>query len=114
MIEPTYIYRAALLPPVKQAEMDGDTWWMDVDLGMRAHLFVKIRLRNYSCPERMEPGGVAAKEYTLQLLYGAAALVIQTHKDRLSYDRWVADVYADGALLGPLLVAAGHATYTPQ
>lgn len=114
MIAPTYIYRAVLLPPAKQAKMDGDTWWADLDLGVRQHSHWKLRLRNYSCPERKDPGGLEAWEYALGILYGATQIIVQTHKDRLSHDRWIADVWVDGQPFGPILVAAGHALETPM
>lgn len=114
MIVPLYQYRAAMLPREKQVEMDGDTWWMDVDLGMRTHVHWKIRLHDYSCPERRESGGVEAKTYALEKLYAAKQIVLVTYKDRLSYDRWVADVYVDGDSLGPMMQLAGYATYTPM
>ena len=94
--------------------MDGDTYWMDVDLGMRQHGHWKIRLHSYSCPERRDPGGEEAWKAALNLLYAAKAIVIRTYKDQLSYDRWVADIWVDGFLLGPILLNAGHAKYTPM
>lgn len=114
---PTYIYRATMLPREKQKLLDGDTYWMDVDLGLRQHSFWKVRLRNYSCVERDQSGGLKAQEVALELLYGATNIVIQTYKDRLSHDRWVADIWIGGekeGLLGELLCTAGQATYTPM
>jgi endonuclease YncB( thermonuclease family) len=114
MIQPTYIYRAVALPRDKQRLLDGDTYWMDIDLGVRTHAHWKIRLRNYSCVERGDPGGLAAQDFALSHLYAALQVVIQTYKDRLSHDRWVADAWIDGRSLGEILVQAAHATYTPM
>lgn len=114
MITPAYRYRVALLPRAKQARLDGDTWYVDLDLGVRQHSHWKIRLRNYSCPERTEPGGLEAWAFALDRLYAAKNIIMETHLDKLSYDRWVADVWLDGEPFGPILVAAGHAIYTPM
>lgn len=114
---PQYVYRAIVLPLEKQARLDGDTYAMSVDLGLHVHADWKIRLKDYSCVERKQAGGIEAQRVALALLYGAQEVIIQTHKerlsDRLSHDRWVADVWVDGAPLGELLLEAGVATHTP-
>ncbi len=92
LIVPVYIYRATMLSRDKQLLMDADTFWMDVDLGLRVHAYWKIRMRNYSCPERTTAEGVLAREYAHNILYAAKALIVQTYRDRLSYDRWVEDI----------------------
>lgn len=113
ILGPSYIYRATMRPLAKQALMDGDTWWMDVDLGLRVHTFTKIRLHRYSAPEMSTPEGPPAKEKALARLYAATSILIQTYHDALSHDRWVADVYVDGQLLGPLLVSDGAVVAVP-
>jgi endonuclease YncB( thermonuclease family) len=116
-VQPVYRYRVTMLPLAKQARMDGDTWWMDIDLGLRTHLQTKIRLKDYSCPERVADGGPAAKARALALLYAATVIIVETHKafalDRAIYDRWEGVVWVDGVLIGELLLAEGLATYTP-
>lgn len=114
MTTPVYLYRAVPLPRDKQRLLDGDTYWLDVDLGLRVHAHWKIRLRNYSCAERGPAGATEAQEAALTALYGASQVIIQTYKDRLSHDRWVADVWVDGRLLGEVLVLGGHASFTPM
>jgi endonuclease YncB( thermonuclease family) len=118
MMEPCYRYRVEMPPLAKQALMDGDTWWMNIDLGLRVHVLTKIRLKDYSCPERKDPGGAEAKARALTLLYGASVVIVETHKafaqDRAIYDRWEGTVWCDGNHLGEQLFAEGFATHTPQ
>jgi hypothetical protein len=114
MLTPVYQYRITMLPREKQSRLDGDTYWVDMDLGVRQHSHWKLRLRNYSCPERGEPGGLEAWQFALDTLYRAKILIAKTYNDRLSHDRWVSDIWVDGVLLGEILLRAGHATYTPM
>lgn len=105
MIIPTYIYRAALLRIV-----DADTYVMDIDLGMRVHNEVNIRLHAFYAPESNTPAGVDATTAVQKIFEGKEGrIIVETFKDQLSFARWIADVYVDGIHVGELLKAAGIA-----
>lgn len=113
-VTPTYIYRASMPSIERQARLDGDTWWIDLDLGLRVHAVVKIRLRNYSAPELKQPGGIKAKTRALELLYAASTLVVQTYPDQMSHDRWVGTIWLDSVPLHETLLKEGLVRHTPQ
>lgn len=111
---PTYIYRAKYLTDAKSLiSNDGDTWWFDLDLGLRNHQFTKVRLHGYGAEERTTPAGMAARAAAHMILSLAQVIVIQTHKtregtDRASHDRWVGDIEIDGHPLWQLLGVHVH------
>lgn len=102
-----YVYRAHYLLE-KRTKNDGDTWWLDVDLGLRQHSFTKIRLHGFYAPEMSTPEGVLAARTADALLAGATQIVVETYKtiqgvDYASHDRWVADVWVDGVPMSAAL-----------
>ena len=106
MIEPAYIYRAKL-----DRIIDGDTAVFMVDLGFKTFSAVTCRVRGVSAPEPTgitKPEGLAAKEYSYNLLTGKD-LIIQSYHDRMSFARWVCDVWLDtGDAWAERLIEAGH------
>jgi len=68
----------------------------------------KIRLNGIDCPEKGQPFGTKAKEFTSEMVFGKTVTVHVTDTDR--YGRTVADVIlTDGRILNRELVAAGLA-----
>ena len=66
----------------------------------------KIRLHGIDCPEKGQPFGSKAKQFTSELVFGKTVTVHVTDMDR--YGRTVADVVLpDGRVLNRELVAAG-------
>lgn len=104
MIEPAYRYRTELLRVI-----DGDTYVMRIDLGFRVRVDLEIRLHAWSCPELSTPEGKVARTEAFKILSSASVIVIESYRDQRSFARWVADVYADGLALGPLLQEIGLA-----
>lgn len=104
MKTPAYTYRARPLRVV-----DGDTVWLDVDLGFHQHAHLPIRLRGINCPELPTMAGWAAKQATERLLAAAGVILIESYRDQQTFARWVADVYVDGVSLADLLRELGHA-----
>lgn len=102
MIEPTYIYRATV-----SRVIDGDTFLARIDLGFRVAITVAVRVRNLNTPEQNETGGDAATAFVHELIEGKA-VVIQSYKDRRSFERWVCDVWVGGRSLAELVIQAGH------
>lgn len=102
MIEAAYRYRATLIRAI-----DGDTYVMDVDLGFFVHNHVTVRLRGIDTPELATPEGPAARAFAVAALM-QPSVVVETYKDRMTFARWVADVYCQGESLADLLRKAGH------
>ncbi|MFH1067564.1 MAG: thermonuclease family protein [bacterium] len=81
---------------------DGDT--MEVMKGRRA---VKIRLYGIDCPEKSQPFGQRAKQFTSSFAFGKTARVESKEKDQ--YNRFVAEVFVDNKSLNAALVENGLA-----
>ena len=104
MIEPVYRYRATCLRVI-----DGDTYVLDVDLGLRVHAHAQIRLRDWSAFEMNTEAGRAAQVAAAALLLAPGArIVIETYKDTQTFGRWIADVWIEGQPLTTLLLAHLH------
>ncbi len=104
MIGPCYRYRAELARVV-----DGDTYYLRVDLGFYASALIDVRLRGVNAPEHDAAGGADATASARWHLSRAKEIVVESHKDERSFERWVCDVYVDSESLADKLVAAGHA-----
>ncbi len=106
---------------VKQVH-DGDTLVVFTDKGFFDYQMLKLRLRAVSAPELHEPGGLAARDFLATWLLGEpvifAAEFGRTGNERMTFDRYVADIYrcqplADGPQfidVAQELIAQGHAT----
>jgi endonuclease YncB( thermonuclease family) len=109
------------LPAKFLSTRDGDTPVIAIEVEWA------IRLKGINCPEKNEPGGAEATEFTRSLLENAESLRVKTSGHRSknlmkggSFDRVIADLwvdksrYQDGVVatgwLTDLLVNAGHAT----
>lgn len=103
-IAPIYRYRATI-----RRVVDGDTYEMDVDLGMRVHHHVAIRLHGWGAAEMSTEAGIQARDAASTILQMPGAnIVIETYKDQQTFARWVADIYVDGQPLSLLLRAFLH------
>jgi micrococcal nuclease len=100
--------------------VDGDTVRMDVDLGFSIRQRMTLRLYGINTPEVVgteKTAGLAAKEYLIGLLKGAAPVaqlpvIIKTFKDKGDkYGRLLALIFvgADPIPVNDKMVAAGHA-----
>lgn len=123
-LTPAYRYRATA-----RRVKDGDSFVADVDLGFYAALAVHVRLRGVNAPEMVgetADAGTAAREFlrglvTVEVLAHTDViplavrkpLLLESYKDRRSFERWVCDVWVedDGAIasVGDIMVKAGHA-----
>lgn len=110
-----YHYRGVVVRVV-----DGDGLEVSIDLGMRIVHTVRIRLAGINAPELHGPDRPAALDATsfLGQLVDGRTLVLRTHKDGRSFDRYVADAFvvdSSGELhsVADALVDAGHATRVP-
>lgn len=79
--------------------IDGDTYDIFLDLGLRKYAFETIRLRGFDTPEIFHPRNAAELEHGKAAAARAAELLegqqvmITTHRDVETYGRFVADVF---------------------
>ena len=88
---------------VADVVLDGDTFWADIDLGVRCHTKQKIRVRNVHAVELKEPGGPEAQKILATLVPPGTSLEITSH--RWSYDRIEGDVLVKPTELAPFDLA---------
>ena len=103
-MNPSYVYRATVARVV-----DGDTIRCMMSLGLRTYREESLRVRDVNAPELNTAEGKAARDWLLVLLPPGRSVVVQTHLDRQTFGRYVADLWVEGRLLADLLVEAGHA-----
>lgn len=110
-----YEYRAKLVRVV-----DGDTLYLNVDLGLETSRILEVRLYGINCPEMHDvPAGQDAKNFTENWLAvhkdPDGWLTITTVKDRKEkYGRYLAIIHdgdGEGQVLNDDLVTSGHAQY---
>lgn len=86
-----YRYAAKLIRVV-----DGDTVWMDVDLGFTVHVSICFRLLGINAPELYGTPGTAGKDAKARLesLLAQGALSLRSEKPLKTdkYGRWLADI----------------------
>lgn len=86
---PYYTYKAYLIEVI-----DGDTLWVDIDLGFGTWTTQKLRFRGINTKEIETASGKSAKEYIENKLKGCPFLVIKTYW-RDKFTRYLADVFYD-------------------
>jgi endonuclease YncB( thermonuclease family) len=98
MTERQYVYKIAEIVKVT----DGDTYWLHVDAGFRAHILINVRLNGYDCPEAHKGSdwekdqATKARDIATAFLTGNAGhLWIQTEKDPDNFGRWLGDIWAE-------------------
>ena len=85
-----YTYKATVVRVV-----DGDTLYVDVDLGFYLRQVMNLRLKGINTPEIRgpeRPEGLKAKEFVEQALAQCPAVVVKTDKIG-KYGRYIADVW---------------------
>ncbi len=111
MIEPNHTYQATYL-----RALDGDTYALRVDLGLRVAVSIEVRIRGINTPEvsgATKDAGLAATKAADEFLC-SGPIVIVTYKDHRSFTRWVADLYVDQVSIAEHLLAAGVAVPYPS
>ena len=87
--KPEYTYEAKV-----ERVVDGDTLWVQIDLGFGSATRQKLRLRGIDCPELDTPEGKKAKEFVVKCLPVGSTIAITTHKDNTDkYDRYLVDLF---------------------
>lgn len=112
------IYPAKLIRVV-----DGDTVYLDVDLGFRVYGQFEFRLYGINCPEMNTPEGKAAKQFVIDWFSNSniqGVVQVQSYKDPEKFGRWLGYILppveypASVGSLNQLLVDSGHAVvYLP-
>jgi micrococcal nuclease len=108
-----YEYRAKLIRVV-----DGDTVWLDVDLGCDIHVAMSCRLYGVNAPEMSTAEGEDAKAYVAGWFLENEDVILHTLKDKKEkYGRYLARIYPDvegAASLNDQLIDTKHAVeYLP-
>jgi micrococcal nuclease len=91
-----YWYKAKVMRVI-----DGDTVEVEVDHGMRLYSRQHLRLADIDAPEvygvkkdsETYQNGLAAKARLAEILSSVPYVMVNTRKDRTSFNRYVADVY---------------------
>lgn len=91
--------------------VDGDTVWLDVDLGFRLRMEVVCRLANINAPEKVNfvLGGVRDKaaEHMCQVLGAGQSFVVDVTKPE-KYGRWLVTIrYLEGGASRAEILARG-------
>ena len=82
-----YTYKAYILKII-----DGDTMWLNIDLGFKTWISHKIRLRGIETAELGTKPGQDALQYVKTALKGIPFVVVKSH-GRDKFDRYLMDVY---------------------
>ena len=82
-----YTYKAYILKII-----DGDTMWLNIDLGFKTWISHKIRLRGIETAELGTKPGQDALQYVKTALKGVPFVVVKSH-GRDKFDRYLMDVY---------------------
>ena len=119
-----YTYKARLSPSLRHPTgvVDGDTIQVDVDKGMRDwKRGARMRLYAINAAEvrgSERPLGLSAKSHLTSLLetcpgFPHCELIVKTHKDKKTFDRYVAEIWTrDGeACLNLVMVIDGFAEW---
>ncbi|MFH1640968.1 MAG: DUF1016 N-terminal domain-containing protein, partial [Candidatus Omnitrophota bacterium] len=82
-----YTYKALV-----ERVVDGDTLWLNIDVGFSCWSRQKVRLRGIDCPEIDTKKGQEAKEFVEARLKLVPFVVVKTYKSD-KYDRYLTDVF---------------------
>lgn len=99
-----YQYKAEIIRVV-----DGDTLWLDVDLGFDVRRKDSFRLYGIDAPELSTDAGKTAKAWLEDAVSGGIDM-LTTYKDtREKYGRYLGTLWKNGRNLNQAMVDAGHA-----
>ncbi len=99
-----YFYRAFC-----EKVVDGDTVWMQVDLGFGVSTRQKLRLRGIDAPELDTEAGRKARKFLEAQLQTPEGVLIRTIKSD-KYDRYLADIFAGTVHINGLMVSRALAS----
>jgi len=100
-----YQYRASVLSVV-----DGDTIWVQIDLGFDAYQNMSLRLAGINTPEMSTPEGRAARDWLVARLEPFEEIIIETIKDRKEkYGRYLAYIILNDVNINEEMLTLGVA-----
>lgn len=93
--------------------VDGDTADFFIDFGMNEYRYHPGRILGVDCPEKNRPAtraaGLAAMEYTAQVMPPGTRVVLDTRPDPDSFGRYLVRVRLPGGYdLATMIINAGH------
>lgn len=100
---PDFTYRAAV-----ERVIDGDTLWVNIDLGFKIVTRQKLRLKGIDTPELSTQAGQRAKSFVQRQLRGVDFITLVSSKSD-KYDRYLADVFIEEEYLNQKLLDEGLA-----
>lgn len=74
--------------------LDGDTVWVNIDLGMKGWTTQKLRLRGVNSAEIVTAEGKTAKDHMVNVLEGCKFIAVKTYW-RDKFTRYLADIFYD-------------------
>lgn len=87
--------------------VDGDTLWLDIDLGFRLHHQVDVRLAHINTPETINytAKGLVdpAAAYIAKVCPVGCDVVVDIVKQE-KYGRWLAQIYYAPGVIGPMQI----------
>jgi micrococcal nuclease len=83
-----YVYRATIIRWV-----DGDTVWLEIDLGFQFSAQLDFRLTGINTPERGKPGWTDANNRVRALAPIGSQVIIQSRKVADKYGRYMAHIW---------------------
>ena len=90
--------------------IDGDTVYLDLDLGVDTHVYITVRLLGVNAPEHGTPEGDKATAWMREQLPEGLKVRVQTVKDKKEkYGRYLADIYTTKGHINAMLVSEGLA-----
>ena len=111
-----YEYQATLKPTTYQPSgvVDGDTIYVNVDMGLTIYHTISLRLYGVNAPEMSTDAGKTAKRWVIDWFETHAPLgvfTLRTQRDKTEkFGRFLATITApDGAILNDDLIASGNA-----
>lgn len=107
LVQPSYI--PYIYPAVITRWVDGDTVWMDVDLGFRFHAVLDFRLMGVNTPERGKPLYPESVAFVNKVATPGTPVIIQSYKAPDKYGRWLVDIWVNGLHINAELVQGGLA-----
>lgn len=104
-----YKYNASVISVV-----DGDTLWLEIDLGFDTYQNMTFRLAGVATPKMSTPEGEAARSWLVARLAPHDNIVIETFKDRKEkYGRYLATIWLGDVNVNEEMLVLGVAEPYP-
>lgn len=100
-----FYYSAKVLKVV-----DGDTVWLDVDLGFNVRQEMSIRLWGINAPEMNTPEGKESKRFLQSYLAVGQHVILDSRRDKKEkYGRYLGVIYVDDVDINAEMIKQGYA-----